>query len=112
MKENTMYGIGIASILLCCFISCAKNKNDAKPDPVTELQYDQSDDIFPNPERGFMHMYAVQSEGEGLNLSQLKTLKNKNVTLIQRIYYFEKFKSKPLNTAELALIQADMQKVR
>jgi len=111
MKSNKILGIFIGSIFFCSFITCAKNKTN-KTDPVNEIEYEQSNDIFPNPERGFMHLYDVNSEGVSLDLTQLKLLRSNNVTLIHRVYYFEKFKHLPLSSIELSLIQTDMQTLR
>jgi hypothetical protein len=108
MKSTKILGTLIVSIFLCFIVTCAKNKTDT----VKEIQYEQSNDIFPNPERGFMHLYDVSSEGASLDLTLLKSLRNDNVTLIQRLYYLEKFKLLPLSSAELSLIETDMQKLR
>ncbi|MEO9023373.1 MAG: DUF4874 domain-containing protein, partial [Ginsengibacter sp.] len=73
-----------------------------------ETIYEASSEIFPNPERGFIHSYAVHSTGQGLNANQLRELRAENVTLILRIYYLEDFKTAPLSSAELLLIKNDM----
>lgn len=110
MRGNKIFGLFIMCVLLGGSLSC-KNKQNETND-LTELTYEQSNEIFPNPERGFMHLYSVASEGPGLNLVQLKALRAQNVTLIQRMYYFEKFKDQPLSDTELSLIRTDMLKVR
>ena len=69
-------------------------------------------DLFPNPERGFIHNLIVYSEGEGLNPLTLASLKGQNVSMVLRMYYLEKFKDTPISEAELSLIQSDMQKLR
>ena len=100
----------ITGIITCCMMSC-KNPDD-DTDKLKVISYEQSNEIFPNPERGFMHLYDVPSEGEGLNLALLNTLRSDNVTLIHRMYYFEKFKDQALSELELTLIREDMNKVR
>src|SRR5690606_39224329 len=55
---------------------------------------------------------SAQSEGNPLTAVQLRALKLENVTLVQRIYYFEAFKDKPLSAAELELISGDMETIR
>lgn len=113
-KRNNirMYFI-IATLFIT--MSCCGSPSDGSTNGVnkyTEVVYEQSNGIFPNPERGFMHMFSVNSEGQGLDLSQLKALKNENVTLAQRVYYFEKFRDAPLSSAQLSLMQSDMEKIR
>jgi hypothetical protein len=110
MKGNKIFGLFVTCVLLGGSLSCKNIQNETND--LTELTYEQSNEIFPNPERGFMHLYSVASEGPGLNLVQLKALRAQNVTLIQRMYYFEKFKDQSLSDTELLLIQNDMLKVR
>lgn len=100
----------LSGILISCLFGCKKSDSDSGS--AREIKYELSNEIFPNPERGFMHLYDVPSEGEGLNLELLKTLRPDNVTLVHRMYYFEKFRDKALSEAELLLITTDMQKVR
>lgn len=57
-------------------------------------------------------MFPVRSEGEGLDVAKLKTLREKNITLIQRIFYLEKFRDQPLSAAQMALMRSDMDKIR
>lgn len=109
MKIFNRYNLITLSILLITS-ACGKVTDDVNK--YTEITYEQSNSIFPNPERGFMHLYSVSSEGQGLDINQLKALRNENVTLVQRVYYFEKFKNSPLSNAQLALMQSDMEKVR
>jgi hypothetical protein len=100
-------------VLALVFFNCGKKKKDGPVEPVTApIIYQESLDIFPNPERGFIHNYQTTSEGPGLNTSFLNGLRNNNVSMIMRLYYLEKFKDKPLSEAELSLINADMQKLR
>jgi hypothetical protein len=110
MKKNIVLGLIVICAIVAVSLSCKNALIDK--DAITELKYDLSNEIFPNPERGFMHLYDVGSEGEGLVLTELKALRNENVTLIHRMYYFEKFKDQPLSDTELSLIRADMQKIR
>lgn len=100
------------TVILLAF-DCSKPGAGNKKNAIfTETTYEPSPEIFPNPERGFIHSYAVHSAGPGLNVNQLKNLRTENVTLILRLYYLEDFKTTPLSTAELLLIKNDMQKLR
>jgi hypothetical protein len=99
-------------LLLCLCIACAKSKSTQTTDTGKEIQYELSDEVFPNPERGFIHNIETHSEGESLNTDVLASLKGENVSMILRLYYLENFKDKPISDAELALIKTDMQKLR
>ena len=110
-KLITGWLLAFAVILLA--FDCSKPGAGNKKNAIfTETTYEPSPEIFPNPERGFIHSYAVHSAGPGLNVNQLKDLRTENVTLILRLYYLEDFKTTPLSTAELLLIKNDMQKLR
>jgi len=102
-------------LLLVCLIflvsGCKKVKVDGESSAI-KITYQESLDIFSNPERGFIHNMDVHSEGEGLNPLTLASLKNEYVSMIMRMYYLEDFKDKPLSDTELALIRSDLQKIR
>jgi hypothetical protein len=100
------------TVILLAFDCSKPGEGNEKNAIFTETTYEPSPEIFPNPERGFIHSYAVHSTGPGLNVNQLKDLRTENVTLILRLYYLEDFKTTPLSTAELLLIKNDMQKLR
>lgn len=108
-KLITGWVLLFAWILLAFDCSKPGTKNSI---PFTETTYEPSAEIFPNPERGFIHTYAVHSAGQELNANQLRDIRTENVTMILRIYYLEDFKTAPLSPAELLLIKNDMQKLR
>ena len=101
----------LSGLLCCVFVSCAQEESN-EPPAFREIKYTESNEVFANPERGFMHLYSVKSEGEPLSPVQLRALKLENVTLIQRLYYFDAFKDKPLSAAQLGLISEEMQRIR
>jgi hypothetical protein len=103
----------LAFTLILLAFDCSKPGTKNKENTFfTETTYEPSSEIFPNPERGFIHTYAVHSAGQGLNANQLRELGTENVTMILRIYYLEDFKAAPLSPAEPLLIKNDMQKLR
>jgi hypothetical protein len=112
MKVNKNRGFLIMCILVCFALSCSKQKKDNQDAAYNKIAYNQSLDIFPNPERGFIHNAIVMSEGDNLNPSWLDALSAENVTMIMRFYYLEKFKDQPVSEKELQLIQTDMQYLR
>lgn len=106
----------IQSFLLICailsvFSGCKKPDNDGGSN-ITTIQYQASMDIFPNPERGFMHMVDVKSEGAGLNAIWLAALRTDNVTMIMRQFYLDKFKDKAISEAQFQLMNSDLQLIR
>src|SRR5690606_24206430 len=98
-------------LVMICFFSCKKSKSPVEA-AEGEINYETTGDIFPNPERGFMKMFSVKSEGMPLNILQLEVLREQAISLVQRVYYFDLFKDKALSQAELDLIQTDMDVVR
>ncbi|MFH4964778.1 DUF4832 domain-containing protein [Gaetbulibacter sp. M235] len=107
----------ITLFFLSAIISCSSGDNGEDPidpidDTVNNITYDASSEVISNPERGFMHLWSVTSEGSPLNLTTLQNLKNENVTIINRVYYLEAFKDSDLSTAELDLISTDFEMLR
>ena len=106
----------LITLLFLCIISCGSDGTEdvpmnPEPEPVddtlNDITYVASNDVISNPERGFMHHWAVESEGSPLNVSMLNALKNENVTIINRIYYLDAFKDSDLSSTELDLITTD-----
>ncbi|MHB1146712.1 MAG: DUF4832 domain-containing protein [Lutibacter sp.] len=107
----------LIGFFLCTLISCGGNSVDEDPvepidNTVSNITYTASSDVISNPERGFMHLWSVNSEGTPLNLVTLQNLKNENVTIINRLYYLKAFKNSDLSTAQLELIKADFVSLR
>jgi len=107
----------ILGLFLSFIISCGSNSADQEPvepvdDTVSNITYKASSEVISNPERGFMHLWNVSSEGSPLSLSMLQNLKNENVTIINRLYYLDAFKNSSLSTAELDLIKTDFERLR
>ena len=78
----------------------------------SEIEYESSLEVFPNPERGFFPQLAVNSEREGLTAARLEPYRAEHMTMILRIFYLEKFKDRALSEAQLSLIRNDMKQVR
>lgn len=116
MKKTLLFCAIIICCLLLpyCYISCKKGTSSTgtNNELVTEVKYTRSGEIITNPERGFMHLYTVPSEGEPLKLPAMKALAIEKVSLVHRMYYFEKFRDKPLSTAELDLMRTDFSVLR
>lgn len=98
-------------IVLSSFSGCKKPNNEGDQNLATIL-YEQSMVIFPNPERGFIHMADVKSEGENLSPLWLANLRNENVSMINRVFYLDKFKNQPISEKQLQLIRTDLSSIR
>lgn len=79
---------------------------------VKKIEYQVSQQVFTNPERGFMHTWSVFSEGSEADPAALMALKAENVSLVLRLYYLDQFKDTPLSEAQLTLIDNDMDHFR
>jgi hypothetical protein len=105
-------------IVFCLFLnlasSCQSDGGDNK-ELVTgqeKVTYAVSNEVFTNPERGFMHTWQVNSEGAAMTAASLNNLKKENVSLILRLYYLEKFKTTALSQTQLDLIKTDFTRLR
>ncbi|MBX2924629.1 MAG: DUF4832 domain-containing protein [Chitinophagaceae bacterium] len=100
----------LAPLLL---MACKKSSKGADPNEgFVEKQYQESTEIIANPERGFMYLFTVASEGAPLSKLELQRLKTEKVSLVHRNYYFEKFKDAPLSEKQLSLMQTDFDLLR
>ncbi|MFT3680220.1 MAG: DUF4832 domain-containing protein [Ferruginibacter sp.] len=112
MKTTILYKLFFSAVLLAT-VGCKKTQSTVTPPPVDEgVTYELSNAIFPNPERGFVRMMDVHSEGTSLNAAQINTFRNQNVSMLIRFFYLEAFRDKELSAAELTLIQDDLDKIR
>lgn len=118
MKKNKIYSTVCLTFLLFLALSCKKGKTVQQSDPVIPEEeiwdgdYELSSDIFPNPERGFIRTFSVYSETQPVDLPRLQQLRGENTSLILIVFYFDKFKDKALSTAQLTLIQNNLDRVR
>jgi len=101
--------IGIVAMLT---FGCKESEDEKNKITVSTVTYELSTEIFPNPERGFIHHYEATSEGSSLNPIDLSLLRSDNVSMILRLYYLEKFKDQPISETELQLIRKDMAALR
>ena len=108
-------------MLICLFLNVAsscqsdggdKNEGGEQVNGVEKVTYTVSNEVFTNPERGFMHTWQVNSEGAEMTAASLNNLKKENVSLILRLYYLEKFKTSALSQTQLDLIKTDFTRLR
>jgi hypothetical protein len=78
----------------------------------TEHQYNGSDSIFNNPERGFYKYTSRGSASGTLSQSTLEDFYNNGYTLIYRIYYMSDYVDQPISKDYLDKIREDFQIIR
>ena len=100
--------VRIPLLAAACLLALA---SAAAAQPV-HTEYAGTDEIFPNPERGFYAHQSSQAESGALSRTRLEDLQEDGLTLILRIYYLKKFRTSPLSDAQLELIQNDMDLLR
>ncbi len=74
---------------------------------LTQVNYIESDMIIPNPERGFSVYRSSQVTGGFIN-----SIKQYNVTVIQRIYTIPQFNNSPLSADFLNMVESDLAAAR
>ncbi|MUG92020.1 DUF4832 domain-containing protein [Scytonema sp. UIC 10036] len=94
-------------VFSCVAITCQASAKKA-------IVYQGSNEIFPNPERGFMAVSSPVGNvpAPPLNLYNLQKLKSRNITLVRRIYLIEEFRHKPLSESFLNMISEDFETAR
>ena len=112
MRSTGIYFVCLVFLLFAGANGCKKSSGSSGPVVDNSITYDVSNDIFPNPERGFIHTYPVYSGGASLNLAALNLLRAQSISLILRVFYLDNFKTQAINAAELTLIQTDLDKIR
>ncbi|MEX0681057.1 MAG: DUF4832 domain-containing protein [Balneolales bacterium] len=99
--------------LIFLFIMISTSCSDRQKDETVQIQYEQTDEMFPNPERGF---YARQNWVPGtppMDAGSLRQLREEdNITIIDRSYYIEDFIHLDFTPEFLELIEQDFQAVR
>ena len=101
--------------LLLLAAACSSDKPAPPPTPapdgpVQTVTYTASDELFPNPERGF-YRYSINTDE--LTEHMVRECRSENITLIYRFYYLKKFRGgAPLSGALLSQIDADMAVLR
>ncbi len=86
---------------------------NAQSDEWTVINYETSDEIFPNPERGF-YTYTISTPPNGtrLNVSALRLNRAEGRTLIIRIYNLENFRDRDLPQSFFADLEHDFEALR
>ncbi|MDR1681097.1 MAG: DUF4832 domain-containing protein [Prevotellaceae bacterium] len=79
----------------------------------TTVDYIASNDLFPNPERGFYkHSECQMGFGPSLSEATLRQHRERNITLLLRSFYLKNFRNAPLSAQALTAFDNDMAVVR
>lgn len=93
----------LALALACGFASTA-----ATPEELVSVQYEAEEAAIANPERGLYLQFTARKQDESLNKDELVALRDRNITLILRLYYLNDFREKPIASAWLDLVEKDL----
>ncbi|MGM0933143.1 MAG: DUF4832 domain-containing protein [Bacteroidota bacterium] len=95
-------------------LSCSDSGTDEEVPEIEPkgITYVESQEVFPNPERGFYDHTEAHGPGDDLTPEQVGSLKSENVSLIIRVYYLGDYKDSPIDEAMLEMINSDMETVR
>ncbi len=110
MFNGLLWGLLFGSLSLGCSDSGPDEEiPEIKPKGIT---YEESQEVFPNPERGFYDHTEAHGPDDGLTSTQLSSLKSENVSLIIRVYYLTNYRDGQIDVAMLEMIKSDMEAVR
>lgn len=98
-------------LLLTCAIWCGSLCSQLAAEQV-QIEYLPSNEVFANPERGFYVQMTARSPERPLTDQSLQDLRNRNISLILRMYYLKSFRDQPLSNAQLELIKQDFVTLR
>ena len=84
----------------------------AQTDEWTVINYEVSDEIIANPERGFYTFTLTTPNGQRLNVEQLRQNRLEGRTLIIRIYNLENFRERDLPDNFFAQLEHDFNALR
>lgn len=89
--------------------SCKSKDPVGNKTEMVNVVYTPSQEIFPNPERGFYKYSRIDlTTGTGaLTTTQLTSYRQSNITLTGRMFYLKKFKNTPLSQVALDEMERD-----
>ncbi len=78
----------------------------------TQITYERTDELFPNPERGIYVRYSTTPGGPVLDVNELQTDRSENITQIGRAYNIDAFIYRDFPQAFLNQIEEDFTAIR
>lgn len=110
MNNGLFLSLFIGALGLGC--SGSGTDDEVVPTDPEGITYEESLEVFPNPERGFYDHTEAHNPGDGLTPGQVGSLKAENVSLIIRVYYLSEYRDQAIDQAMLEMINNDMETVR
>lgn len=109
MKKMLVYNFLIIALSLLTVNGCKSKEPSSDKLETVNVVYKPTQDIFPNPERGFYKYSRIDlTTGTGaLSATQLAAYRQNNITLLGRMIYLKKFKNAPLTQAALDEVERD-----
>jgi Domain of unknown function (DUF4832)/Domain of unknown function (DUF4874) len=113
MKLSLIFMIAVG--LCACQMSASQNSIDTAP-TIQTINFEPSTEDFANPERGFFVQSAYdQKQGWGLEpqtVDQLKSIRDKNISLVRMYYILEPWREAALPSEMLKRIELDFSRAR
>ncbi|MEM8529972.1 MAG: DUF4832 domain-containing protein [Chloroflexota bacterium] len=116
MHPHRFYRVTAFLIAIALCVPLVLQLPQASAAQTQTVTYEQSEALFPNPERGWFHSltpnYALDEQAPPLTLDQLATYRAENVTVVRKMYLLKDFRNTPITTEYLTALEADFNTVR
>lgn len=111
MHKHFIYSIIYA--LSISLLSCTHENNSGDTDQMlVSVKFKTDETVFPNPERGLYTHRGYESGSRPITTSELKKIRQDNITLIFTSYFLKDFINRPISDAMLQLIQDNFDVLR
>lgn len=110
MKINLKKYVSSLSLIVITGLSYGCRIMPLNASTVT-TSYSESFENFPNPERGF-YISDGPDASTPISVGKLQEARNRNMSLVRRIYLLSEYRNSPLPESFLNLVSNDLQKAR
>lgn len=115
MKKILSYFLLMLLLLTGLACTSCEKPEEVMPEEanLTTVNYEPSDEVIFNPERGFYKYTASSPATDGpVQLSTLENFRRYGYSLIYRIYYLKEFRDRPLTEEAIRTMDQDMEILR
>ena len=119
MKRNLLFATLISLLFVACTNPCPVCNEDPctcpEPDPEGTVYYTETQDLFPNPERGFLQQLYYESNNLKSQLSAdaiQRNRENDNMTLYLQSYYLTDYIESDISQEFLDRMERNFQALR
>ncbi len=116
MKSQMMYLTSFICSLFCSIFlltSCENGQTGSDVDKEGTIVYEESDEVFPNPERGFyQHVGLYSGANTVLTTAAIETQRKQSITLFYTVYYMMDFIQSDISDEFLERIEKSMKALR